>query len=117
MLVAVLLLGAARVGLAVMGTNDYVEYVPGGLPIIVTVPHGGSLSPDSDIPDRQNGCNSPCEYIGCAEPDAACPISVLKDMNTAEFALALSDSLFSATGMRPHVVYNHLHRTKVCMSP
>ena len=33
------------------GTNDWVEYRPGTLPVILSAPHGGSTEPPS-IPDR-----------------------------------------------------------------
>ena len=30
-------------GTPVFGANDYIEYIPGNLPIIVSAPHGGAL--------------------------------------------------------------------------
>ena len=36
------------------GRNQYVEYYPGNLPIILSVPHGGNMMPD-EINDRIYG--------------------------------------------------------------
>lgn len=35
--------------------DKYIEYRPGNLNLIISVPHGGTLRPDS-IPDRDAGC-------------------------------------------------------------
>lgn len=104
---------ACAVSAQQFGTNDYVSYVPGSLPIVLTVPHGGSMTP-AGIPDRTAGCGSPCTFIGCAAADpVACPVSTLKDLKTSEFAAALSTHLATLTGGTPHVVENHLHRSKL----
>lgn len=84
---------AAAVHAAQFGTDRYVEYRPGELPLVLTSPHGGSLTPDT-IPDRKEGVTS-------------------KDLFTQELTLALSDALFTATGRRPHVIMSHLHRRKL----
>lgn len=75
------------------GTERFVEYRPGELPLVLTSPHGGNLTPDS-IPDRKVGVTS-------------------KDMFTQELTLAISDALQAATGRRPHVIMSHLHRGKL----
>ena len=77
------------------GTNGYVTYQQGTLPIVISVPHGGSLMP-SDIPDRT--CNDPVYFM---------------DANTVEVANALNEALFEATGCYPHIIYNYLHRRKL----
>jgi hypothetical protein len=77
------------------GTNGYVTYQQGTLPIVISVPHGGSLMPD-DIPDRT--CNDPVYFM---------------DANTIEVANALNAALFEATGCYPHIIYNYLHRRKL----
>lgn len=78
---------------AQFGTDRFVEYRPGELPIVLTSPHGGSLTPNS-IPDRKGGVTT-------------------KDMFTQELTLAISDALHAATGRRPHVIMSHLHRRKL----
>lgn len=79
----------------IFGSNNYVEYQVGGLPIVISVPHGGALSPMS-IPDRS--CNSPVFY---------------KDEFTVETALLIKDQLFQKTGCYPHLIISHLHRSKL----
>ncbi len=82
-------------GVSYFGTNGYVEYLAGNLPIIVTAPHGGLLSPAS-IPDRD-----------CA----AC--STVNDFNTQELARAFAEAIHARTGCWPHVIFNKLHRRKL----
>lgn len=95
------------------GTNNYVEYVPGDLPIVLTVPHGGSLKP-ANITDRTAGCGSPCVYAACNTPNTStCPIRTLSDTNTDDVATEMAAALERLTSRRPHVVFVHLHRSKL----
>lgn len=80
-------------GEAVMGRNEYIEYVPGELPIILSAPHGGSLRP-TEIADRTEGVTG-------------------ADLNTADLTLRISRALEERTGKRPHVILSHLHRSKL----
>lgn len=77
------------------GTEEFVEYHAGNLPLIISVPHGGSLKP-SWIPDRE--CAT-CVYV--------------KDSWTAELAAEITDAVYDITGRYPHVIYCNLHRTKL----
>lgn len=77
------------------GTNNYVGYQVGTLPIVISVPHGGYLNPNS-IPDRT--CNNPVYAT---------------DAFTIELAEKISNSLFQLTGCYPHIIYNHLKRSKL----
>lgn len=79
----------------IYGTNQYVEYGVGTLPIIISVPHGGSLTPE-DIPDRT--CN-----------DAV----TVTDANTIDLGRRMSAALEQKTGCKPHMIYCHLRRTKL----
>ena len=74
--------------------NEYVEYLAGNLPIVLSVPHGGYLEPD-DIPDRNCG--------GC---------SYVRDSYTQELARELQAAFEQETGCYPHIVINLLHRKK-----
>ena len=76
-----------------LGTDRYVEYFPGDLPIVLSSPHGGSLTPEA-IPDRKEGVT-------------------LKDAFTQELALAFVHAFETATGHRPPLVASHLHRRKL----
>ncbi len=77
------------------GTNNYIEYQVGTLPIVISVPHGGYTSPNS-IPDRT--CNNPV---------------FATDAFSIELAEKISASLFELTGCYPHIIYNHLKRSKL----
>ena len=82
-------------GLTYFSANGHIEYRCGDLPLLVSVPHGGALTP-ADMPDRT--CNDPVYDV---------------DANTVELGDAI-DSVFAVTdGCRPHVVINHLARRKL----
>jgi hypothetical protein len=70
-----------------------VEYVPGDLPLVVSVPHGGALTPE-EIPDRVTG-------------------TTVTDANTVETARAAREAFVQRTGKAPHLVISHLKRTKL----
>lgn len=80
-------------GQAYFGTDRYVEYVAGDLPLVFTSPHGGRLKPET-IPDRKYG-------------------AVDMDANTQELARAIIDEIQARTGHRAHLVASHLHRGKL----
>lgn len=90
------------VGNSYFNSNNYVEYIYGNLPIIISAPHGGSLKPAS-IPDRNN---------------TSCGISTttVQDSKTDELARALNTSLFNLTGRRPHIILCLLSREKLDMN-
>jgi len=79
----------------IYGTNNYISYQKGTLPIVISVPHGGQLTPNT-IPDRT--CNSP---------------TLVTDSMTIELAREISNSLFQLTGCYPYIIYCHLRRTKI----
>lgn len=75
------------------GTDRYIEYLPGELPIVVASPHGGPLRPEI-LPDRKEGV-------------------LVSDANSQQLARAIADALFARTGRRPALVVSHLHRRKL----
>ncbi|OYU84886.1 MAG: hypothetical protein CFE24_04460 [Flavobacterium sp. BFFFF2] len=79
----------------IFGANNYTEYHPGQLPIIISVPHGGDLLP-SGIPDRT--CNSAV---------------TVSDLNTIELAQQIDAAFVTATGCHPYIIYCNLHRSKL----
>lgn len=79
----------------IYGVNNYTEYHLGGLPLIISVPHGGGLKPES-IPDRT--CNNP---------------TTVTDLNTIELARQIDTSLFNLTGCHPHLIFCNLKRIKL----
>jgi hypothetical protein len=80
-------------GVSYFGRREYVEYIPGRLPVVLSAGHGGRLLPD-EIPDRSSG-------------------EVVRDRNTLELTLAVREALLEQTGYAPHVVISHLDRTKL----
>lgn len=82
-------------GQSYFSEHNYIEYIPGTLPIIISVPHGGYLEPTS-IPDRTCG-------------DAV----YTNDANTQELSRDIIESIYATFGCYPHVVINHLHRSKL----
>jgi len=77
------------------GTNDYIEYQIGTLPLVISVSHGGNLEPAS-MPDRT--CYNPVYAV---------------DAFTIETALEIKNLLFTKTGCYPHIIISHLKRNKL----
>ena len=80
-------------GESYFGRNQYVEYVAGNLPVVLSAPHGGRIKA-SEIPDRAAG-------------------TFAFDRNTQEAARAIAAEFQARTGGWPHVVICRLHRTKL----
>lgn len=80
-------------GTSYFGRRNYVEYVPGTLPLVVSAPHGGDLEP-SEIRDRTSG-------------------TTVTDSNTREMIKQLRGAFLERTGQAPHIVISHLRRTKL----
>ncbi len=82
-------------GKSYFSNNNYIEYIAGNSPFIVSAPHGGDLKP-SDIPDRS-----------CT----ACVTG--KDGSTQELARDIANAFHKQTGCYPHIIINRLHRIKL----
>lgn len=80
-------------GRSVFGTKNYIEYIPGDLPLVISAPHGGREKPD-EIPVREKGV-------------------VQMDANTQELARAIAEEIHARTGHRPHLIICRLHRQKL----
>ena len=76
------------------GSNDYIEYIAGDLPIVISAPHGGYLEPP-EIPGR------------------TCGDQVETDDRTQELTREVSAYIRQKTGQCPHVVINKLHRNRL----
>jgi N-formylglutamate amidohydrolase len=75
--------------------KEYIEILPGNMPLVISIPHGGYLVPD-EIPER------PC--TNCAKH---------QDTLTIEIGLAVRNEIFKKTGLYPYVIINNLHRTRL----
>ncbi len=73
--------------------HGWIEYIPGDAPLILAAPHGGALRP-VELRDRREGV-------------------LLRDSHTLELVRELADAFHERTGLRPHVVICHLHRSKL----
>lgn len=80
-------------GKSYFGKANYVEYITGNLPIIISVPHDGNLKPDF-IADRKFGTTA-------------------RDIGTLEIAKVMGDEIRKMTGKYPHIVISHLSRKKL----
>ena len=80
-------------GRSYLGRREYVEYIPGRLPVVLSSAHGGGLAP-GEIPDRRFG-------------------TLRNDLNTLELTLEMRQALIDLTGHAPHVVLSHLQRRKL----
>lgn len=85
-------------GQSYFGRNNYIEYIAGDLPIIVSAPHGGTLTP-SEIPDRDCTGISDC--------------STVTDSNLDDLAAKVRTEVQNRVGHVPHVIICHLKRIKV----
>lgn len=81
-------------GVPSFDSTGYVEYIPGNLPVVISVPHGGYTEPAA-IPDRD--CNN------CIK---------VRDSYTQELARDIGQVFYEKTGCYPHIVINLLHRKK-----
>ncbi|ORX93331.1 hypothetical protein K493DRAFT_302750 [Basidiobolus meristosporus CBS 931.73] len=81
-----------------MPTTDYVEYIPGNFPLVISASHGGYLDP-AEFPERRKSPNA----------------SLLGDLHTQEIARLLVEYL-GDMGKRPYLVICHLRRSKVDMN-
>jgi hypothetical protein len=80
-------------GRTYFGRRGYVEFRAGGLPIILSAPHGGTLEP-AEIPDRAPG-------------------TTVSDLGTEDLARSVAAALRSRTGREPALVICRLKRVKL----
>lgn len=82
-------------GQSYFSPDGYIEYIAGNFPVIITVPHGGTMMPAS-IPDRT-----------C--PDA----TTVNDLNTEVLGRQIDSAFFQRYGCHPHLIINRLARIKL----
>ncbi|MCX2475864.1 hypothetical protein OQZ33_16145 [Pedobacter sp. MC2016-05] len=88
-----------------------IEYIAGDhkSKLILTSPHGGSLKPDF-IRTRTNEYVVKAEDNGYGDTES---FSAVSDSKTLELTQALAEEIKRTTGLRPHIILNHLHRSKL----
>ena len=82
-------------GKSYFGKNNYTEYIAGSLPIIISAPHGGYLTP-INIPDRT--CNNP---------------TTVRDSYTQELIREIDSACLAIFNCHPHIIICHLDRKKL----
>ena len=85
--------GPYEYGQTYQGRNGYTTYYPGNIPVILSIPHGGEISP-TEISNRTYGVN-------------------VTDSNTIELGIAIRNHFYSKYNIRPYVIINNLKRTKL----
>lgn len=80
-------------GKSYFGRRDYVVYVPGELPVILSAAHGGPVKA-AEIPDRTYGVT-------------------LNDTYSLELTYEMRSAFRRLTGQAPHMVIVRLHRSKL----
>jgi hypothetical protein len=80
-------------GQTYFGRNQYIEYLAGSLPIIISAPHGGYLEPE-EIPDRSYGRTH-------------------RDPFSQEYSREVGDHILAMTCGYPHLIINRLARIKL----
>lgn len=83
------------IGQTYYGADQYIQFMPGSLPILITAPHGGSLMPGT-LPNRSS-------------PNA----TTARDTNTEELAHAMREQFQARLGAAPSIVITRLHRNKI----
>lgn len=87
-------------GVSYFGRSNYIEYIAGELPVILSAPHGGALKP-AEIPNRTN-----CTTCGW-------DFSTATDSNTEDLARRIRTEVQNLTGFIPHVTLCRLDREKI----
>jgi hypothetical protein len=78
-----------------MGTKDYVEYIEGNMPFVISIPHDGMLKPEGIL-------NRTCTRC-----------SKNQDIHTQEIGRAMREHIFKLIGLYPYMIISHLHRSKL----
>ena len=85
----------AKTPVIILQPNPFVKVQYGNMPLVITVPHGGLISPDS-IPDR------------------SCPnITTAVDIYTLEMAAAIDSIAKADYGVQPYFITTSLKRIKI----
>jgi len=85
-------------GTTYWGRSNYTEYIAGNLPLIISAPHGGDLSP-SELPNRTN--------------TSTYTVTTDSDLYTDNLARAIRTACSNRYSRFPHVIICNVQRTKV----
>ena len=98
--------------------HPHVEFIPGNTNLVISVPHDGTVRPPN-IPVRQPGCRrkagGECQFRreeDC-ETELQCKVITGRDTNSGEIARVVFTKYLELTGLTPHLVISHLHRSRL----
>ena len=98
--------------------HPYVEFIAGNTNLVISAPHDGTVEPPN-IPVRRPGCRrergAECEFRREEEcqSDLQCRIITGRDTASAEIARLVFTKYLQLTGLTPHLVLSHLHRSRL----
>jgi len=97
--------------------SEYVEYIPGNINLLISVPHDGRLKPDN-LKDRRNGVkvNGVCNYsedVDTKKGSEICKSGKFADLDSSRIAEKMADEFRKLSGKSPHLIIARLHRSKV----
>jgi len=111
------LLGVNSQDTAIVPSTEYVQYIPGDINLIISVPHDGRSKP-KDLRNRRNGVKvrGECDYEADSSQASAkdiCKVVLGADLNSKKIGLLMAEEYKRISGNQPHMVIANLHRSKV----
>lgn len=93
------------------GEDLAIEYIAGdvGSKLILTSPHGGDLKP-AYLHTRSKDFVVPAGDNDYGDTES---FSAIADSKTLELTMGIAEEIKKLSGSRPHVILNHLHRSKM----
>ena len=103
--------------LVVLVVTENINYKPGDINLILTVPHNG-YDRSEDIPIRQPGCKNSakvCRFPGRSSCDEGkiCRVVVDGDGYTQTIGKYVHTAFKKLTGRTPHLIISNLHRSRM----
>ena len=103
--------------LVVLVVTENINYKPGDINLILTVPHNG-YDRSEDIPIRQPGCKNSakvCRFPGRSRCDEGkiCRVVVDGDGYTQTIGKYVHTAFKKLTGRTPHLIISNLHRSRM----
>jgi len=103
--------------LVVLVATENINYTPGDINLILTVPHNG-YDRSEDIPIRQPGCKNSakvCNFPGRSSCDKGkkCKVVVEGDGWTQTIGKYVHKAFKKLTGRTPHMIISNLHRSRM----
>jgi len=89
-----------------------IEYIAGdaNAKLILTSPHGGNLKPNYLHTRTKDFIPSKAADNDYGDTES---FSGIADSKTLELTIAIADEIKRISGLRPHIILNHLHRSKL----